>query len=155
LARPKLSKAIHDARGHLGKRASTQQRADLEIKPAPADPPPQIAEDADAVAVWNALIHERLDKGLHTLFDVHAFARYCACTAEFWRSMKDVRDRGSVATLLKGGEKKAPAVEVAAKMHSMQLDFEDRNGGSPKARGQINVAPPVPDADAAKHKKYG
>lgn len=165
MGRPRLSKAVHDARGHAGKRPSKTGRENPQPESAGPEPPVWMRW-IPGVAVWKREIGKRIALGMHTVDDIDAFGRRCRlqAVAELYDTFLAEPDAGKrleqmLASGLfvvgpRGGISPV-LVDAVCDLENKLLAFDTQFGLTPKARGSLHVPGGTPDADADREQKYG
>jgi phage terminase small subunit len=161
MGRPKLSKAVHDARGHAGKRPSKTDRENPQPKVAGPEPPVWLTY-RPALAVWRREIGKRVALSMHTEWDVNAFARYCVLqgmeeVAVALLSEPDLEKMlaSGLFVIGKTGPVMSPVVSLLYDLETKLAAGDTQFGLTPKARGSLHVPGALPEADAAREQEFG
>ena len=74
--------ALRLVKGNPGKRAANKQEPKLEVAPAESDVPERLKKFPVALAEWNRLYRELVEKGVLTIGDLTEFENYCYVLAQ-------------------------------------------------------------------------
>ena len=101
--------------------------------------PSYLRKDRIACAEWKRISGELYELGLLTSVDRAALEIYCSQYSLYRRALRDIQERGLIATNIRSGEKAHPSVQIAREAAKIIKAIAVEFGLTPSSRARISL----------------